>query len=156
MGSLFCSECGALLIDHANAIEKIEPSSHASGISTEVIREDFISPSVSASERLVLYLVNCGKTLSLLGRREYTLGRITEEQSTPPDIDLNPYGAYECGVSRLHAVITTGANMTIMDMGSINGTQVNGKPIPTLKPCPIVHGDVLALGKLKIQVLRLA
>ena len=48
-------------------------------------------------------------------------------------------------VSRYHAAITfTGAAYVIADLGSANGTKVNGVPID--QPCQLRHGDVIAMG----------
>lgn len=48
-------------------------------------------------------------------------------------------------VSRYHAAITfTGTAYVIADLGSANGTKVNGVPID--QPCQLRHGDVIAVG----------
>jgi pSer/pThr/pTyr-binding forkhead associated (FHA) protein len=41
----------------------------------------------------------------------------------------------------------------IIDIGSSNGTYVNGKRLEGNVEYPLTHGDIIALGKLKIQVL---
>jgi pSer/pThr/pTyr-binding forkhead associated (FHA) protein len=41
----------------------------------------------------------------------------------------------------------------ITDLGSSNGTRVNGQKIMPNVDYPLNHGDVIALGKFKIQVL---
>jgi pSer/pThr/pTyr-binding forkhead associated (FHA) protein len=89
----------------------------------------------------------------LTGKSEYTIGRATDDQPVVPDVDLTPYGAYDFGISRLHATITVGDLITLTDMGSINGTHLNGREIQPHSSHPLVHGDVLTLGKMKIQVL---
>jgi pSer/pThr/pTyr-binding forkhead associated (FHA) protein len=71
-----------------------------------------------------------------------------------PDIDLSPYQAYASGVSRLHAVVKRdGPRVILMDLGSANGTYINGKRLTTNVEQVLNHGDIVALGKLKIQVL---
>ena len=71
-----------------------------------------------------------------------------------PDIDLSPYQAYAAGVSRLHAIIKReGARIIFMDLGSANGTYINGKRLSSNVEQVINHGDIIALGKLKMQVL---
>ena len=71
-----------------------------------------------------------------------------------PDIDLTPYQAYASGVSRLHAVVKRDANrVLVMDFGSSNGTYFNGRRLNPHVEESINHGDIVALGKLKIQVL---
>ena len=58
------------------------------------------------------------------------------------------------GTSRLHAVIKrNGERITIMDLGSSNGTYVNGKRLTANAEQVLHHGDVVTFGKLKIQIL---
>jgi pSer/pThr/pTyr-binding forkhead associated (FHA) protein len=101
-----------------------------------------------------LHLLDTGQVLPLTGRNEFTLGRISEGQPIMPDIDLSPYQAYASGVSRLHAVVKRdGPRVILMDLGSANGTYINGKRLTTNVEQTLNHGDIVALGKLKIQVL---
>ena len=103
---------------------------------------------------VTLHLLDTGQVLPLAERNEFTLGRISEGQPIMPDIDLSPYQAYACGVSRLHAVLKREARRVfLMDLGSSNGTYVNGKRLSPNVDHTISNGDVIALGKLKIQVL---
>jgi hypothetical protein len=101
-----------------------------------------------------LHLLDSGQILPLGDRTEFTLGRVSEAQPIMPDIDLTPYQAYANGVSRLHAVLKReGQNVFVMDLGSSNGTYLNGKRLTPNVDQPLNHGDMLALGKLKIQIL---
>jgi pSer/pThr/pTyr-binding forkhead associated (FHA) protein len=92
--------------------------------------------------------------LPLAGQDEVTLGRVSEGQPVVPDIDLTPYKAYEDGVSRMHASIRIIEDQVLItDLGSANGTRVNGMQITSHIPYPVKHGDILTLGKFKIQIL---
>ena len=65
-----------------------------------------------------------------------------------------PFKGYELGVSRLHALIRMeGKKVVAMDLGSVNGTRLNGQKLQPHKPYVVNHGDWLVLGKLKLQVL---
>lgn len=71
-----------------------------------------------------------------------------------PDVDLSPYKAFENGVSRLHAVIRLRENvLTVMDLGSSNGTHVNGMRLSTNIAHRLTKGDTIALGKFRIQII---
>ena len=71
-----------------------------------------------------------------------------------PDVNLEPYQAFEAGVSRIHAAIrVVDGQVLITDLGSGNGTRVNGNKIDPQIPFPIANGDLLNLGKLKIQII---
>jgi hypothetical protein len=101
-----------------------------------------------------LHLLDSGQILPLGDRTEFTLGRVSEAQPIMPDIDLTPYQAYANGVSRLHAVLKReGKRVFVMDLGSSNGTYLNGVRLTPNLDQTLNHGDMLALGKLKIQIL---
>ena len=111
-------------------------------------------PSTPINSWISLHLMDSGKILPLASRNEFTLGRLSEGQPIMPDIDLTPYQAYASGVSRLHVVVKRDANrIIIMDLGSSNGTYLNGRRLTPHVEEALNHGDVIALGKLKIQVL---
>jgi two-component sensor histidine kinase/putative methionine-R-sulfoxide reductase with GAF domain len=77
--------------------------------------------------------------------------------SDPGTIDLRPYHAREYGVSRQHAkIIGSSSTLSVMDLGSTNGTSVNGQPIKANTPRTLTSGDVLKLGGLElvIRVIR--
>jgi len=83
-----------------------------------------------------------------------TIGRVVEGQPILPDVDLSQYEAFSQGVSRLHAALRVNAQQVfITDLGSSNGTRVNGQKIAPNTDTPLNHGDVIALGKFKIQIL---
>jgi pSer/pThr/pTyr-binding forkhead associated (FHA) protein len=111
-------------------------------------------PHVHLQSRISLNMIESGQILPLADRTEYTLGRSAEGQPIVPDVDLSPHNAYANGVSRLHAVLKLIRDqIIIMDLGSSNGTYLNGSRLPPYLETPVVHGDVIYLGKLKIQVL---
>lgn len=152
-GTLFCVECGAQL----NGAETLTTQS----ITQDQIVDDLKKtpavaepPSSPTNSWLSLHLMDSGKILPLATRNEFTMGRLSEGQPIMPDIDLTPYQAYASGVSRLHAVVKRDAErVVIMDLGSSNGTYLNGRRLNPHTEEMLKHGDVIALGKLKIQVL---
>jgi pSer/pThr/pTyr-binding forkhead associated (FHA) protein len=82
------------------------------------------------------------------------MGRLSDNQPIEPDIDLSPFKAFDNGVSRLHAVIRhKEGNVVLVDVGSSNGTYINGVRIQPNTEHPLRHGDIVALGKLKMQII---
>ena len=72
-----------------------------------------------------------------------------------PDIDLTPHNAYETGVSRLHGSLNISKRpITIQDLGSVNGTRVNGKKLAPHSKTSLSNGDILTLGKLKVTSIH--
>jgi hypothetical protein len=156
-GALFCSECGAQLVFAENIstqsihrTESIPENPPPSGDSATAAG----AGAAPAEGLIALHLVESGKVLPLAGRMDFSLGRVTDGQPILPDIDFTPYDAYSQGVSRLHAALKIINNrVVIVDLGSSNGTRVNGQKIVPNIDYPVNHGDVIALGRLKIQVL---
>ena len=153
-GTVFCSECGAQL-QYPDALV-------TQNISTAQVREALTTtpthplsvPQMQATAWASLHLLDTGQMLPLVERDEFTLGRVSEGQPIMPDIDLSAYQAYACGVSRLHVIIKrAGARVVIMDIGSANGTYLNGKRLNPNTEQTLAHGDIIALGKLKMQIL---
>jgi hypothetical protein len=159
-GAVFCSECGAPLAPTTSATHDIgslqEPEAPpAKAGAQEAPAEAPPVPSQGLADNwLTLHLLDTGQMLPLAERNEFTLGRISEGQPIMPDIDLSPYQAYANGVSRLHAVIKRGMDsIVLMDLGSANGTFLNGKRLNPNVEKDLANGDVVALGRLKIQIL---
>jgi hypothetical protein len=156
-GALFCSECGARLV----AVET--PTTHFIDRSTTAnlpfqrttSATTGVMPVVARAEAAVtLNLVESGQVLNLTGQNEFTIGRVTEGQPILPDVDLSVNEAYSQGVSRLHASLKVcNTRVYITDLGSSNGTRVNGQKIMAHVDYPLNNGDMIALGKFKIQVL---
>lgn len=147
-GAIFCSECGMQLIQYSpGQTQKFD----LNDLGTAPIQSEMLPQSTAW---ISLNMLESGQILPVSERTEFTLGRISENQPIMPDIDLSPFKAFDNGVSRLHAVIRYNAgNVIIMDLGSSNGTYINGTRIVPNVEQPLRHGDIIALGKLKIQIV---
>lgn len=70
-----------------------------------------------------------------------------------PDINLDPYLAYELGVSRRHALLQPGTDyLHLIDAGSTNGTWCGGNLVPPGQPTVIHNNEIIALGNLTLQI----
>jgi hypothetical protein len=153
-GTIFCSECGALVISRP---EEYSQSIGQSGGMPERVRGEGLSqtrpPTISPVSKAVKIL-STGQVLPLTGKQEFTLGRAGCSQPILPDIDLTPYGGYQNGVSRLHALVKIKDKIVwVIDLGSANGTRVNGLAITAHEPVRIQIGDVITLGNFDIQII---
>lgn len=91
--------------------------------------------------------------LELPGPEGYILGRTDSSYAFQPDIDLAPYKAQEAGLSRRHAAIVLFENRAhAIDLGSRNGTFLNGQQLTQTAPKPLNEGDHLRLGNLEFIV----
>jgi hypothetical protein len=152
-GAMFCAECGAQLIGRDTLITQTISTDNLGKVSKRKTGE-LSQPVEGADAWANLHLLDTGQVLPLSSRNEFTMGRISEGQPIMPDIDLSPYQAYAAGVSRLHAVIKrSGSSVIFMDLGSANGTFLNGVRLSPNMEQPLRHGDIISLGKLRMQVL---
>jgi hypothetical protein len=158
VGALFCGECGTQLIfNQGIPTTTIETSPEFSSDANKITESH--PPAVkgnykSGDTAITLNLLEVDKIISLGMRKEATLGRVGQGQPIIPDIDLTPFKAYEAGVSRMHASLKIIDDLiTVTDLGSVNGTRINGKKISAHIPYPVNGGDILTLGRLKVQIL---
>jgi len=151
-GTVFCTECGTQLSEIPSIVtQNISADSQPL---PPLDRKKAAAYSNDLDTWASLHLLDSGQILPLGDRTEFTLGRVSDAQPIMPDIDLTPYQAYANGVSRLHAVLKReGQRVFVMDLGSSNGTYLNGKRLQPNVDQTLNHGDMLALGKLKIQIL---
>ncbi|MEW5956719.1 MAG: FHA domain-containing protein [Chloroflexota bacterium] len=81
------------------------------------------------------------------------MGRLDPASDVFPEIDLTNDSGLEKGVSRRHArILKREGTVVVEDLGSINGTFINGKRLAPYLPEVLNHGDQLQLGKLLIEV----
>ena len=152
-GAMFCAECGAQLIGRDTLTTQTIITENLGKVSKRKTGE-LSHPVEGADAWANLHLLDTGQVLPLSSRNEFTMGRISEGQPIMPDIDLSPYQAYAAGVSRLHAVIKrSGTSIIFMDLGSANGTFINGTRLSPNIEQTLKHGDIISLGKLRIQIL---
>ncbi|NNH73170.1 FHA domain-containing protein [Nocardia uniformis] len=84
----------------------------------------------------------------VLRSKDILIGKRSVSQGVRPDIDLGLSPA-DIGVSRTHAVLRIdGDEVTVTDLGSTNGTSLNGSddPIPADRPVPLHSGDRIHVG----------
>jgi hypothetical protein len=153
-GAMLCAECGAQLVGKDALTTQNITTHQFEAVEERVLKNDMYQPFDGSDAWGSLHLLDTGQVLPLSVKNEFTIGRVSEGQPIMPDVDLSPYQAYAAGVSRLHAVIKRDGNRIIfIDLGSANGTYINGKRLNPNVEQVINHGDIIALGKLKLQVL---
>jgi len=152
VGTVFCGNCGNQLVP----IDKPNQDDH----SKINIKESNDSPSSSEFSKkhsnswISLYFLDNGEILILPEKDELTIGRCGENQPILPDIDLSQFNAYENGVSRLHCVLKRVKTKTfVKDLGSSNGTTLNGFRLDANSDTSFKNGDILSLGKLNLKLL---
>jgi serine/threonine protein kinase len=85
-------------------------------------------------------------------RSELIIGRA--HKGVTPDIDLAPYGGSQAGVSRQHSrLVRQGDEWAVEDLGSTNGTFVNGAKVNPNERKKLKHGDIIRCGQIELQFL---
>jgi pSer/pThr/pTyr-binding forkhead associated (FHA) protein len=101
---------------------------------------------------IALYISDMEEPLIVSLTRDLILGRYGGVEQQPP-IDLAAFEALEHGVSRKHAMLRRfNMDVAVIDLGSTNGTWLNGVRIMPHQPVILRNGDRLSLARLPIQV----
>lgn len=150
-GELFCSDCGARLqaawpdVTLKTAFVETPRARAATASGTGGL--DALEPG-----QIALSLNGVGQPIILSGRAQYILGREGQDQVVP-DLNLSDYGAREKGVSRVHAALRQERDqLLLVDLGSTNGTRLNGTLVTAHQPVRVRSGDEIRLGKLTLKV----
>jgi pSer/pThr/pTyr-binding forkhead associated (FHA) protein len=97
--------------------------------------------------------VATGTILALAEKRDTTVGRVDPVTGINPDIDLTPVDVKR-STSRRHARIRReedGSFCVIEDVGTMNGTFVNGVRLKTGQACPMLPGDTVVFGTIQFR-----
>jgi hypothetical protein len=87
---------------------------------------------------------------------QLVIGRAVSGTPDQPDVDLTLFGAQRQGVSRRHVMIIREGNLLkVADLGSTNGTYLNGVRLQPNQPRLLRTGDRLSLGELVLRVSSL-
>jgi hypothetical protein len=124
-------------------------------IDTKVFASDALGGDAGAppTEGIIFLHPESGQQTSVEHAAEFILGRKVDEQSENL-IDLTPFGAYESGVSRLHAFVQkTETGYSMIDLDSTNGTWIDNEKLPPRKAFRVASGSSIRLGKLQLVAL---
>jgi CRP-like cAMP-binding protein len=98
--------------------------------------------------------VSSGVTFPLAAvKKETTIGRIDPVTGIHPDVDLTPVDGKR-SISRRHARIRReedGSFSVVEDVGTMNGTFVNGVRLSAGRPFPVMPGDSVVFGTVQCR-----
>jgi len=151
--TLFCDECGAYLLVEGHkrtdplAVEDVDWMEADFGITSPLESEDARPIAIRLS------IVGSGRQIEFPLSKEVSIGRLDATTATYPDIDLTNDGGLEKGVSRRHAKITRkGSEVFLEDLGSVNGTLLNGKRLTPYLPHALRDDDEVRVGRILMRV----
>jgi pSer/pThr/pTyr-binding forkhead associated (FHA) protein len=99
-----------------------------------------------------LKLANSNHRFSPQNQAELIVGRAYKKHQ--PDIDLGQYGGVEAGVSRKHGRFVRKLDQWyVEDLGSTNGTFINGSRVPANQLTPVERGDKIRFGQIELEFL---
>jgi hypothetical protein len=150
-GIFFCEECGHPFV-----------GSHDTLATTQLVEDEHTNfrgrmawgtARFDPASSIVLRFRDHAEPVQLDAKDELLMGRADTHSQIQPDLDMSPYGAAECGVSRRHATIRRGEDtLTLVDLGSTNGTHLNGQRLIPNQPRVLRDGDEIRLGKLVFYI----
>lgn len=150
-GVFFCEDCGQALYGPgvtATSTKQLQ------GITNELVgRNSWGTARFGREAKIIVHIRDAVEPVVLTPEEEMILGRADAMSPKKPSLDLTPYGAQEKGVSRVHAAIRRGEDtLTLVDLGSVNGTHLNGQRLIPNQPRVLRDGDEVRLGKLVCHV----
>jgi hypothetical protein len=150
-GVFFCDECGHPFLDSQDVLStaRLSQENRAEFKGRVTWGTARFSPGAS----IMIRIRDQAEPIGLQPRDEILLGRTDVHSNLAPDLDMTPFGAAEQGVSRRHALIRRGENtLTLMDLGSTNGTHLNGQRLTPNQPRVLRDGDEIRMGRLVFHI----
>ncbi len=123
-------------------------------VPADVVVDPLAETPVSGITRRRLVDITSGTAFPFGEGDETTIGRSDPVTGILPDIDLTPVDT-DRSVSRRHAkILRRGGEYSVLEeVGTVNGTAVNGKRIPTGTPVRIGDGDRVKVGLIQMKVI---
>jgi predicted component of type VI protein secretion system len=160
-GVLYCENCGVSLsgsapLDTKSVDSSSEEEKKQLGVDESVLTDVRVRGASAFREKdlLRLDIEGSSEPIVLKPEAETIFGRRDPATGAMPDVDLTPFAGYRMGVSRRHAAIRfgDGQSLNLWDLGSSNGTYLNGERLSAHRPYRVHDGDELRLGQMMIRV----
>jgi hypothetical protein len=153
--TVFCGECGNYLLEDdqrkTDPLEKDE-----AGWSGEVNGGSTDDPSLPEDSQLAALRLKIGerkREVEVTLNKDVNIGRVDPTSTVFPEVDLTNDEDAMKSVSRRHARIFLRDNaVNLEDLGSVNGTHLNGRKLDPYMPEILHDGDILQLGRVAIEV----
>ncbi len=156
VGVLICENCGVNLVgNNGTSTRNLPPRTGTLGAgpvatAVESALAGAGSGAFPAGSALRIEVDGGADPVLVTPMTEVVFGRRDPGSGTAPDVDLTAFSGYRMGVSRRHAVIrfNESKQLDLLDLGSSNGTFLNGSRLIAYKPYRVRDGDEIKLGQL--------
>jgi len=148
-GVFFCEDCGHPFVGSQVATTQLAAEDQAQLRG----RITWGTARFEHAASIVIRVRDHDEPINLVPKDEILLGRSDSQSGLMPDLDMAPYGAAEFGVSRRHALIRRGEDtLMLVDLGSTNGTHLNGQRLTPNQPRVLRDGDEVRMGRLVFHI----
>jgi CRP-like cAMP-binding protein len=139
-------------LEELKSLESADPSASASGRTLERIPEPSAPAApVQAAEAVAYFISKASGNVFPVFKSESLIGRYDSVTGLAPEVDLTNEDSAR-NISRRHAriVLKEGKPFVAEEIGTMNGTFLNGEKMPTGVLTPIRDGDELTLCRLTL------
>jgi hypothetical protein len=160
-GVLLCDNCGTNLMTGGKTsigtrdLKKEDAKTGEDLLDTSQRKAvDTAGGSIFTEDMVLRIEIEGGSTPMLVyPKQEIIMGRRDPNTGGMPDVDLTTYAGYRMGVSRRHAAIRLQEqHLHVSDLGSSNGTFLNGTRLNAHRPYQLRDGDEVRLGQMVLRV----
>lgn len=150
-GELYCEDCGKSLTEVPEAT--IPTRMMFNDLNDAAAKATWGRAQLSEGSTVQLFIHGYTEPIIVNIKRRIMLGRSDTSSTSAPEIDFAEFKALEKGVSRSHAMIELTENsLVLIDVGSANGTYLNGQKLSANQPRLLRDGDEIRLGKLITRI----
>lgn len=154
LGTLFCTECGTYLPTGKTLRTEPFPTDELSAPRAAIWDSGVAEGEDVAPYPVRIQVLETGREIILPALPELLLGRMDPRHGIFPHADLSPDRALDLGVSRRHArILQQRGKVYIEDLGSANGTYLNGERLTPYVLYPLPRQAEVQLGRLRLQVI---
>jgi hypothetical protein len=154
--TVFCNECGIYLLPEKELGTGPLDAAQLQWLGEKWRARSTTQDSPRNPPARVNLRIGCGgqaRELQVTLKRPVRIGRNDPVEAIFPEVDLTLDRAWELGVSREHmCIFQNGSAVKVEDLGSINGTLLNGRRLDPYLPEILQDGDQLQAGRLLIEV----
>jgi FHA domain len=157
-GATACAYCGSPLEysqEGPSTTQRVNrKEEEETNVLPQMAEEAFQKTFKPPKEGIAIYVKGYAAPIEIRTEGELILGRLLIGEAEQAFIDLKPFGGYENGVSRHHAMIRrTHRGYEILDLGSTNGTWLVKKRLIPEKAYPLDSGAQVRLGRLQLFMI---